>query len=107
MGAVRQQEYKMVKDFPELDVPIPMLTIKRTMEHIPEDYLSQVKVPLHITGAEKDAVNPLAESQSIFDKANDQKEFYTVPKATHYEIYEGALFEDVSKRQMEWFKKYL
>ena len=98
---------RIVKDFPEIDTSIPMLTIQKTMEHIPENYVGAVGAPIHITGAEMDSVNPVGESEALYRKANEPKAFHLVKGASHYEVYEGAFFDEVSREQLAWFERYL
>ncbi len=96
-----------IEKFPKLGVKIPVLTLQQTIEYAPENFISAVRVPIFIVAAEKDAVNPLKESEYLFEKANHPKSFYCVEDATHYEVYEGEKFEITSQKQIEWFKKYL
>lgn len=98
---------KAVEEFPQLNVKIPFFTIKETIEHKPGQYMGNVDVPVLIVGAENDSVNPARESEILFVKANDPKELFMVKGATHYEVYEGELFQQVIKKQLEWFGKYL
>ncbi len=98
---------KMIEAYPELNIKIPFLTIKETMEHKPEKHLGGVRVPILIVGAENDKVNPPEESGIIFEKANEPKELMMVPRAAHYEVYEGEMFNSVVSKQLEWFKTYL
>jgi len=98
---------KAIADFPQLNVKIPFFTTLETIEHKPGAHVSAVKVPILITAAENDAVNPAQESRILFEKANEPKELQMIAGATHYEVYEGELFQQVSKKQLEWFDKYL
>ncbi len=100
--------FKIAKEtFPEIAVKIPILTLQQTIEYIPENFIFAVKVPIFIVAAEKDNVNPLKESEYLFEKANHPKSFYCVKGATHYEVYEGKKFEVTVQKQIEWFNKYL
>ena len=94
-------------EFPELDIRIPFLTVKETMNHKAENYMDQLNIPIHITAAEKDSVNPLEESEILYQKANEPKQLDIIAGATHYEVYEGKLLEQVSQFQIEWFQKHL
>lgn len=98
---------KNVNKFPSLKTKIPFLTIKETIEHKPENYLKYVTIPILIICAENDQVNPKLESEILYEKANEPKEFMIVKNSTHYEVYEGDLFEEISEKQIKWFKKYL
>jgi alpha-beta hydrolase superfamily lysophospholipase len=98
---------KTVEKFPDLNIKIPFLTLKETMEHKPEQYLPGIHIPILVIGAENDKVNPKEESEIIYQKANSPKELYMVKGATHYELYEGEKFKEVVARQIAWFDKYL
>jgi len=98
---------KTVDKHPELNIKIPFLSIKETMEHKPEKYLDSIHIPLLIIAAEKDKVNPREESEILYQKANEPKELHIVKGATHYEVYEGEFFKEVVTKQVDWFNKYL
>jgi alpha-beta hydrolase superfamily lysophospholipase len=98
---------KTVDKHPELNIKIPFLSIKETMEHKPEKYLDSIHIPLLIIAAEKDKVNPKEESEILYQKANEPKALHIVKGATHYEVYEGAFFKEVVTKQVDWFNKYL
>ncbi|MCP5051435.1 MAG: alpha/beta hydrolase, partial [bacterium] len=98
---------KAMKEFPQVNVKIPFFTPKVTMEHKPGEHVKSVHVPVLVVGAEKDSVNPVKESEILFEKANEPKELLIVKDATHYEVYEGEFFNQVVTKQLEWFKKYL
>jgi len=98
---------KVEDDFPGLKITIPFLTIKETMEHKPERYLSAIHIPILIIGAENDKVNPPAESEILYEKANEPKELHIIKGAAHYELYEGERFNEVVTKQVSWFKTYL
>jgi alpha-beta hydrolase superfamily lysophospholipase len=98
---------KTVADFPGLDIKIPFLTIKETMEYQPEKYVDSVHVPILIIGAENDKVNPKEESEILYQKANSPKELLIIKGATHYQCYEGEKFSEVVTSQLQWFGKYL
>jgi alpha-beta hydrolase superfamily lysophospholipase len=69
--------------------------------------LADVKVPILVVGAGKDSVNPPQESDLLFQAANEPKSLMMLDDATHYELYEGNYFDQVSARQIEWFAQYL
>jgi len=98
---------KTVEQFPGLNIKIPFLTLKETIEHKPEKYLPSIKIPILIVGAEKDKVNPKEESEILYEKANEPKELLIIKGATHYEVYEGEAFKQVVLKQIAWFNKYL
>ncbi|MDH5180731.1 MAG: alpha/beta hydrolase [Gammaproteobacteria bacterium] len=96
-----------VEKFPELKVKIPITTLQHTIECIPEAVIPSVNIPVLIVAAEKDDVNPLSESESLFANANEPKSFFCVPGATHYEVYSGEKFKLVAEKQLAWFNQYL
>ena len=98
---------RYAEEFPALKTKIPFLTTAETLAHKPENYLSDLNAPLHITVAEQDGVNPPAESYSLFDKAKEPKQLLSIAGATHYDIYEGEYLTQVSAAQVAWFKQYL
>lgn len=103
-----QQFYRDYKDeFPALGIKIPFLTIWETIQHKPETVVANVKVPLLIVAAENDSVNPLAESQALYDLANEPKVLYIEKSASHYQLYTGECFDRVINEQLNWLKKYL
>lgn len=97
----------VLEEFPKADIKIPILTMLHTIEFKPEIYIKSLEIPVLIVGAENDTVNPVKESEILFEKANEPKEILIVKDATHYEIYKPPFFEIVSEKQLAWFNKYL
>ena len=98
---------KAMEEFPHINVKIPFFTTMETMEHKPEQHVKNVQVPILIVAAADDMVNPAKESEILFEKANEPKELMMVEGASHYEVYEGDLFQQVVTKQIQWFTKYL
>lgn len=96
-----------VEKFPELGIKIPMLTVAETIMHRPENIIKDLKVPILITAAGRDGVNPLEESKILFQKANEPKDLFIIENATHYGVYSGEYFEQAIARQLDWFNKTL
>ncbi|MDC5838803.1 alpha/beta hydrolase [Vibrio europaeus] len=94
-------------DFPALTVKIPFLTVWETINHKPVEALANLNKPVMIVAAEQDGVNPLSESQVLFDKANEPKALHVEEGTTHYQVYSGKHFESVVTKQLEWFNQYL
>ncbi len=94
-------------DFPALTIKIPFLTVWETICHKPVEALANLNKPVMIIAAEQDGVNPLSESQVLFDKANEPKALHVEEGATHYQVYSGKHFESVVTKQLEWFNQYL
>jgi len=98
---------KNIDKFPELKIKIPFLTILETMNYKPEQYLKNVHIPILIIGAEKDIVNPISETYSLYNLALEPKELAIIKDATHFLLYEGEYFEQAVSKQISWFSKYL
>jgi len=94
-------------DFPALTIKIPFLTVWETICHKPVEALASLNKPVMIIAAEQDGVNPLSESQVLFDMANEPKALHVEEGATHYQVYSGKHFESVVTKQLEWFNQYL
>jgi alpha-beta hydrolase superfamily lysophospholipase len=96
-----------ISEFPALNVKIPFLTVAHTMKHKPENYLPEVDVPILIVGASNDGVNPITESQHLFQKANEPKKLVVIDGASHFDVYSGKYFDEVITEELQWFQKYL
>jgi fermentation-respiration switch protein FrsA (DUF1100 family) len=90
-----------------LQIKIPYLTVFETMNHKPEAMLRSIAIPILIVGAEKDLVNPIAESHSLYQQANEPKELFVIKDATHFELYSGKYFTQAIEKELVWFKQYL
>ncbi|MDH5302303.1 MAG: alpha/beta fold hydrolase [Gammaproteobacteria bacterium] len=93
--------------FDALKIKIPFLTIAETLAHKPINSISKVNVPVLVVAATNDSVNPVTESYSLFEAANEPKELFELEGATHYEVYKGKLFEQTAAKQVEWFSAHL
>lgn len=99
------EKYK--DDFQALHEKVPFLTMKEVIEYKSEELVKKVNVPIQIVAAEKDLVNPVFESEKLFESANEPKELHVVKNATHYEVYEGEHLNNVAGLQIAFFNKYL
>lgn len=99
------EEY--VTGFPALAIKLPFLTVAETMAYAPEAYLCGCRVPIHITGAGNDSVNPPSESFRLHELASAPKELFMVENVGHYDVYKGDVFKNVVQRQTVWFNRYL
>lgn len=99
------QEYS--DKFPELKIKIPFLTVRETINYKPESFLPDLHTPILIVGAEKDGVNPISETYSLYEAALEPKELVIIDGATHFELYKGKYLEQAVNKQLEWFGKYL
>ena len=98
---------KITAEYPKTNVKIPFQFVRYSMEYKPEKYAKLLKCPLFVLGAEKDIVNPPAESKALYDAANEPKKLYMVKGATHYEVYSGAKFDEAFAQELAWFKRFL
>lgn len=94
-------------EFPELKIKIPFLTIRETINYKPESFLQDLHTPILIIGAQKDGVNPVSETHSLYRAALEPKELVIINGATHFELYKGEYLEQAVNKQLEWFGKYL
>ncbi len=90
-----------------LKIKIPFLTVAETLKHKPVHAISDVNVPVLVVAATNDSVNPVSESYSLFEAANEPKELFEIEGATHYEVYRGKAFEQAASKQVDWFNNYL
>lgn len=95
------------EEYPQLMRTIPFSTLKNTYRIKPEKFVNVIEAPILIVGAEKDQVNPLEESLSLYEKANEPKELLVIEGASHYDAYQGSSFNRIVTTQIEFFKKYL
>lgn len=94
--------------YPQMDIKIPFLTVRETLQYKPAIYAARVKCPTLVVIAGKDTVNPPEQGRALFAAVGAQeKELYEQADARHYDIYTGAHFQQVINVQTEWFKKYL
>ncbi|CCN50857.1 Hydrolase, alpha/beta fold family [Vibrio nigripulchritudo MADA3029] len=98
-------QYK--EEFAALTIKIPFLTVWETINHKPVKALPSLNKPLMIVAASEDGVNPLTESQILFDSANEPKMLHVEEGATHYQVYSGKHFESVVAKQLDWFNQYV
>jgi uncharacterized protein len=93
--------------FPSMKIKIPFLTILETLNYKPEGFLKDLHIPILIIGAEKDLVNPISETYSLYQLAAQPKELVVIDRATHFELYSGEYFKQSVSKQIVWFKRYL
>jgi fermentation-respiration switch protein FrsA (DUF1100 family) len=99
---------RVIELYPQLrETKIPFLTLQHNMEHNPEQWLSQVECPILIIAAEKDKVCPPAESDALFNRANEPKKLILLEGCSHYEAYEGNYFKIGAEAVTAWFSSHL
>lgn len=96
-----------VEEFPALKIKLPFLTVAETIKHKPEQVIGDIKIPILITAASNDGVNPAFESEILYQRANEPKELFIIKNATHYEVYSGVYFEQAIDKQLSWFNVHL
>lgn len=100
------EKYKVLH--PKMDIKIPFLTVKETLQYKPGLNASQVTCPTLIIIAENDTVNPPEQGRALFDAVMaKEKVLYTEKNARHYDIYAGEHFKNIVSIQSKWFKTYL
>jgi len=94
--------------FPKMDIKIPFLTIKETLQYKPALNASKVTCPTLIVIAGKDTVNSPQEGRALFAAVGaKEKRLYEESSAHHYDIYGGEYFNNVICVETDWFKSYL
>lgn len=94
--------------YPALDVKIPFLTVKETLQYKPSANAMDVTCPTLVVIAEKDTVNPPEQGVELYNAvASDKKQLYIEEKARHYDVYNGEHFDRVVSIQTDWFKAHL
>lgn len=94
--------------YPKMDIKIPFLTVRETLNYKPAQYAAQVTCPSLVVIADKDTVNPPEQGRALFEAVGAvDKALYTQPDARHYDIYSGEHFSKVIQVQTRWFKQYL
>lgn len=96
------------KQFPEIDVKIPFLTVRETLHYKPAQYAAHVTCPTLVAIAGKDAVNPPEQGRALYEAvAAKHKELYEEADARHYEVYSGDHFRQLAGVEKNWFQRYL
>lgn len=96
------------KCFPEMDVKIPLLTVREIMHYRPAIYAEQVKCPTLVVVADQDTVNPPEQGMALYNAVSAPvKMFCSILGARHYDVYEGENFERSSLTEIDWFRTHL
>lgn len=94
--------------YPAMDIKIPFLTVRETLNYAPAVAAAQVSCPTLVVLAGQDTVNPPAQGRALFEAvAATEKTLHEVPSARHYDIYAGEHFAAVSALQTAWFQEHL
>ncbi|MBK9344328.1 MAG: alpha/beta hydrolase [Dehalococcoidia bacterium] len=96
------------KSLPALSQPISMEFLESTMEHRPIEAAAKLAgCPLLVVAAELDTLTPAADSEALYDAANEPKRLVILPGIRHYEIYSGEPLRKSSAEAVAWFKAHL
>lgn len=94
--------------FPQMDIKIPFLTVRETLNYHPAEWAAKVTCPTLVVIAAEDSVNPPAQGRALFDAvAAAEKALHEEAGARHYDIYSGEAFRRVSEVQTAWFARHL
>lgn len=94
--------------YPAMDIRIPFLTIRETLQYRPAQSASRVTCPTLIVIAGKDTVNPPEQGRALFEAVGASvKQLHEEHQARHYDMYSGEYFSRVRDIQIAWFRKYL
>lgn len=96
------------EQYPKMDIKIPFLTVRETLQYKPAQFASQVVCPTLVVIAKNDTVNPPSQGQALFEAVGaKQKKLHQEKGARHYDIYTGEHFNSVVRLQTEWFSTHL
>ncbi|QNQ20588.1 alpha/beta hydrolase [Kosakonia sp. SMBL-WEM22] len=94
--------------FPQMDIKIPFLTVRETVNYRPAEWAAKVTCPTLVVIAAEDSVNPSAQGRALFAAVGAaEKALHEEAGARHYDIYSGKAFECVSAVQTAWFARHL
>lgn len=94
--------------YPALDIKIPFLTIRETLQYKPATSAAQVKCPVMVVVASNDMVNPPKQGVALYDAVGSEVKMLIMEEgANHYEMYAGKHFDNIITHQINWFKTYL
>ena len=88
--------------------PVPLEFIDETMAFHPEWVVDKIAPrPLLLIATELDGVTPPEESQKLYDVAGEPKKLVMIPGCGHFEVYEGAPFDQTCTETVAWFDTHL
>lgn len=95
-------------EFPAMDIKIPFLTVRETLQYKPQDNARRVSCPALVVVAGADSVNPPEQGIALYDAlASKEKKLHVEDGAKHYDMYSGEHFSTVIRLQIDWFKTWL
>ncbi len=100
------EEYKVL--FPAMDIKIPFLTVRETLQYKPKDNAARVTCPVLVVVAANDTVNPPEQGVALYEAVGStQKKLHIEEGAKHYDMYNGKHFDNIIVEQIQWFKQYI
>lgn len=94
--------------FPAMDIKIPFLTIRETLNYRPAENARRVACPTLVIVAGEDRVNPPEQGIALFEAvAAKEKKLHIEAEAEHYALYSGPHFDNVVRLQIDWYKNWL
>ena len=94
--------------YPKMDIKIPFLTVRETLQYKPARNASLVTCPSLVVIAGEDTVNPPEQGKALFDAIGAKdKQLFEVHRARHYDVYTGEHSRHVTDVQVAWFKEHL
>ena len=94
--------------YPKMDIKIPFLTVRETLQYKPARNASLVTCPSLVVIAGEDTVNPPEQGQALFDAIGAKdKQLFEERSARHYDVYTGEHFRRVTEVTVSWFRKHL
>lgn len=94
--------------FPAMDIKIPFLTVRETLNYKPAENARQVSCPTLVVVAGNDRVNPPQQGIALFDAvAAAEKKLHIEAEAKHYDLYSGPHFDNVIAQQIDWYRTWL
>ncbi len=95
-------------DFPAMDIKIPFLTVRETLNYRPADSAQLVTCPTLVVVAGSDTVNPPEQAVALFNAlGSPEKKLHIEDGAKHYDIYSGPHFQRTIAQQIDWFQRWL
>lgn len=95
-------------DFPAMDIKIPFLTVRETLNYRPAESAQLVNCPTLVVVAGNDTVNPPEQAIALFNAlGSPEKKLHIEDGAKHYDIYSGPHFQHTIAQQIDWFQRWL
>lgn len=94
--------------FPAMDIKIPFLTVRETLNYKPAESAARVTCPAMVVVAGNDSVNAPEQGKALYEAVTSKvKTLLVVEGANHYEVYAGKHFDEVIEYQTSWFRQHL